>query len=152
MRLTLKIVGIVFVLLSSFLFGYCKALTFKKRVLELKRILEGTLRLKEYVSNCPAEIESIYKSCYGPCNDIEFVNGKIVVKQDNLFKEDCELLKEFFATLGALDLNSECARISLYSELLKKQITAAESNSEQESKIWQTCSICVGIGISILII
>ena len=152
MYFTLKIIGIGFVLLSSFLFGYGKALTFKKRVLELKRILEGTLRLKEYVSNCPAEIESIYKSCYGPCNDVEFVNGKIRVKPDNLFKEDCELLKEFFTALGALDLNSECARISLYSELLKKQIASAEQRLEQESKIWQTCSVCVGIGISILII
>lgn len=152
MHFTLKIIGIAFILLSSFLFGYGKALAFKNRVLELKRILAGTLRLKEYVSNCPAEIETIYKSCYGSCKDVEFTNGKIIVKQAYLLKEDCELLKEFFATLGALDLNSECARINLYSELLKKQIISAEKEAAESSKIWQTCSFCVGIGISILII
>ncbi len=148
----LKIIGILFILLSSFLFGYSKSLCFKKRVLELKKIYSGTLRLKEYISNCPSELESIYKSCYGLCNDIEYKNGKICAKQGSILKEDYELLNEFFASLGALDLNSECARITMFSELIKKQIGSAEQVSEQNSKIWQTCSICVGIGVSILII
>ena len=148
----LKIIGILFILLSSFLFGYSKSLCFKKRVAELKKIYSGTLRLKEYISNCPSEIESIYKSCYGLCNDIDYKNGKIYAKQGYISREDYELLNEFFATLGALDLNSECARITLFAELIKKQISSAEQVSEQNSKIWQTCSICVGIGVSILII
>ena len=152
MYFVFKIVGILFVLIASFLFGYLKSLSFKKRLSELKKILAGTLRLKEYVSNCPAEIESIYKSCYGQCDDIELKNGKIYIKQNALLKEDCVLLNEFFISLGSLDLNSECARINLYSELIKKQIACAESQAKEGAKIWQTCSICVGIGIAILII
>ena len=147
-----KTIGILFVLTASFLFGHLKSLSFKKRLSELKKVLAGTLRLKEYISNCPAEIESIYKSCYGQCADIEFKNGKIYVKQNTLLKEDCALLNEFFVSLGSLDLNSECARINLYSELIKKQISSAEAEMKEGSKIWQTCSICVGIGIAILII
>ena len=152
MYLLFKIVGILFILISSFLFGYTKSAFFKKRVSELKKISAGTLRLKEQVANCPCEIESIYHSCYGSCNDLEYKNGKIIAKEGSLSKEDSELLNEFFHSLGALDINSECARINLYSELIKKQITSAETDAEQGSKIWQTCSVCVGIGISILII
>ena len=147
-----KMTGVSFILAVSFLFGHLKSLAFKKRLSELKKILAGTLKLKEYVSNCPAEIESLYKSCYGQCTDMELKNGKIYVKQNVLSKEDCVLLNEFFISLGSLDLNSERARINLYSELIKKQISSAEAQVEEGSKIWQTCSICVGIGISILII
>ena len=152
MHLLFKIVGILFILLSSFLFGYTKSVFFKKRVSELKKISGGTLRLKEQVANCPCEIENIYKSCYGSCKDLEYKNGKIIAKEGFVSKVDCELLNEFFSSLGTLDLNSECARISLYYELIKKQIASAEADAEQGSKIWQTCSICVGIGVSILII
>ena len=147
-----KITGILLLLIASFLIGYLKSLSFKKRLLELKKILAGTLRLKEYISNCPAEIESIYKSCYGQCNDIQLENGKIYAKESSIYKEDCALLNEFFISLGSIDLNSECARINLYSELIKKQILSAEAEVEENSKIWQTCSICIGIGIAILII
>lgn len=152
MYITLKIIGILFILFSSVFFGYCKSINFKKRVIELKNIHSGTLRLKEYIQNCPAEIENIYNSCYGSCSDVEYLNGKITTKEGSLSKEDYELLNEFFNLLGASDLKSECARIDLYLELIKKQISFAESDAEQGSKIWQTCSICVGIGISILII
>lgn len=152
MSFALKTIGILFILLSSVFFGYCKSIGFKKRVSELKKIHAGTLRLKEYVWNCPAEIESIYNFCYGSCNYVEYSNGKIITKEGSLSKEDYQLLNEFFSLLGTLDKKSECARIDLYSELIKKQLSFAEGEAEQGSKIWQTCSVCVGIGISILII
>ena len=152
MYFTLKIIGIILILLSSVFFGYCKSANLKKRVFELKKIHSGTLRLKEYIENCPTEIGSIYNSCYGSCNNLEYLNGKIRIKKDFVSKEDYDLLNEFFTLLGASDTKSECARINLYSELISKQISSAEKDAEEGSKIWQTCSICVGVGISILII
>lgn len=152
MHVLLKITGVLLILLTSFLFGYLKSLSFKKRLIELKKILSGSERLKEYIENCPTEIESIYTSCYGNCSDIQYKNCKICAKQGLITKEDCELLNEFFTSLGTFDLKSECAHINLYIELIKKQILSAEPEANEGSKIWQTCSICVGIGIAILII
>lgn len=152
MRVLLKITGVLLVLLTSFLFGYLKSLSFTKRLSELKKILGGSERLKEHILNCPSEIEIIYTACYGKCSDIEYKNGKIRAKQGAISKQDCDLLNEFFITLGTFDLKSECAHINLYIELIKKLISSAELEANEGSKIWQTCSICAGICISILII
>lgn len=152
MRLLLKILGLAVIMTASYIFGQLKVSSLKNRKEKLHLFCIGLEGLKESVGFAQWELPFLYKKHFNPCSFLTFEGGNITLAEKDFSAEDIALINEFFEGAGALDCVRECERIELYISLLKKQLECAEEKLLNEGKLWKTLSLCMGIGIGILLL
>lgn len=69
-----------------------------------------------------------------------------------LTRDDISLLSNFSHTLGTCDTLGELSNIDMYIELIRKNISDAQNDIEQKSKLYKTLGLSLGLVVSILII
>lgn len=152
MRLLLKALGIGLILAASYIFGRLKVSALKNRKENLRLFLLGLEGLKESVGFAQWELPFLYKRHFDSCLFLNFEGNTVKLTERGFSAEDAGIINEFFEGAGALDCARECERIELYTNLLKKQLLEAEEILSNEGKLWKTISLCMGIGVGILLL
>ena len=71
--------------------------------------------------------------------------------QNNITKEDKEVLKGFGKMLGKLDKNGQLNEINLVNEFIDKQVENAYDIKEKNEKMYKVLGRSVGIAIAIVL-
>lgn len=154
--------------------GYLIAIKYKQRPLELRN-LRSMLNLLEteiiYASTpLPIALDKIAKRA--TCNIAQLFsttrdyllsgNGITadeawqkavddILPSSYFLEEDIGILKNFGVGLGCSDRNEQLKNIQLTQELLKQQEVKAETNKNQNERLWKTMGFLSGIAIILLI-
>ena len=141
--------------------GKIKAESFNDRFLELKKFKSGLGIFK-------SKIEFTYepvKEIFGEISRIIYENKENIFSrfienddwnlsvelQNNITKEDKEVLKGFGKMLGKLDKNGQLNEINLVNEFIDKQVEKAYDIKEKNEKMYKVLGRSVGIAIAIVL-
>ena len=166
--LILKYLLLGIILFSSSYIGIIKAKTFENRVKELNKFQNALLMFKskieftyEPIKNIFEEIskiiyqneENIFLNSINISGSITLAWNKAVENIKSDFKdEDKEIIKMFGKLLGKIDLIGQVNEIDLTMKLIEKQIEKAETEKNQNTKLYKTMGIVLGMGICIIVI
>ncbi len=169
----IKIIGCVFIISASFYIGIQYVSKLKKRIYGLSQIIEvlNVLKIKlEYeMSNIPRLFKAIAeqdKSDAGKmleCCALEMDKGlslksawiisiKSFADTMNLSENDVILLCDFSKSLGDTDVLGQISNIELYIQLLDKNLTQAQKELSDKSRVSLSVSVFFGAIVSILLI
>lgn len=163
----LKNIELIAIILICSYIGFLKSKTFDNRVIELTKF-----------QNALVMFESKLKFTYEPLKDIFEEISKVIYKNENnifmytskeerniykawcdstdsnnnLNKEDKEVVKMMGKLLGKTDIGGQLSEISLGVDLINKQIKDAEMEKVKNSKLYKTMGVICGLGICIILI
>ncbi len=149
---TIKIVGILLIIICCSMAGYLKSCHVKNRVKKLSLIYDGVQLLFEYIQQGKCELEKAVRKSFFKCGFIKFEKQNIFCSDFDLNVNDIKIVNEFFDSLGYSTKKAECDRIKAFSLVVQKRLNEAESERAQKSKIYQTFGVCIGLLIGILLI
>ena len=149
---TVKLAGVLLVVLSCSLAGFFKSRCILLRVKKLSLFCDGTDLLFEYIQQGNCELKTALKTAFIKCEFINFEKTEANCCDNDLIAEDKQLINDFLHSLGYSSKKAECDRIKSFSSLMQKRLKQAENDMAQKSKIYQTFGICIGLAIGILLI
>ncbi|MBQ6848291.1 MAG: stage III sporulation protein AB [Clostridia bacterium] len=144
-----KILGLIFLLLSSTFFGFYKGNFLVKRYKSLEKICFALERLGELIKNGTGDLGKLMSFCFGDL--VETTDG-IKLNCSTLLKEDAEFFYEFLGEIGISDRESEYKRILIYKTLFEKRRGEAEKNAEKLCKLYNSCGFLVGLSLCIFLV
>ncbi len=164
----IKILGLVLLMLSSFLFGQLLASTLYKRKAFLQDFVSflTTLQIRIRYSNCELK-NLISQSMTQPMlkNNKDFIvndGNQFNISWENsvekipkiygLTKEDKKLLYEFGKGLGTTDVEGQIEHISLYITLFTNAFKNADENINKRSKLYRMSGLIIGAVTAIMMI
>lgn len=171
----IKVLGLVLIIASSTILGFCYGEKFKKRVKELKDLQRGIYILKNEInftrSLLPDALKKVHEKCNGVVGDIfleaselmdtneeKDVNSCfsqcIAVKKEqlSLTKEDIGIFLDFTKSLGEMDIEGHNEMLALTLENLSKAIENAEYNIDKNVKMYRYLGFSIGAMVGIILI
>ncbi len=169
----LKAVGCVFVLVFFWAVGVGYINVLKKRISGLEQMIEllTVLKIKlEYeLCSIPELFNALKQQQEGKTKIFleycltRIADGSSLKKAWNesvdfiseemcFIKSDVILMKDFAQSLGDTDISGQIANLTLFIELLKKNLSEAEKILKDKSRVTMSCSLFGGLLISILLI
>lgn len=166
--LILKYLILGTIVFSSSYIGILKARTFENRVKELNKFQNALLMFKtkieftyEPIKNIFEEIskvvyqneENVFLNSINIERNITIAWNEAIKNLKSDFKdEDKEIIKMFGKLLGKTDITGQVNEIELTMKLIEKQIEKAELEKNQNTKLYKTMGIVLGMGICIILI
>lgn len=171
----IKLVGLIFIILSSSGLGYVLGTRFSMRVRELK-LLKVALQMLEteiVYSNTPLPqaFESIQWRTSKPVNELfkmmsSNLNKKIygtvgeafssaidgVKEKMALEKDDIEILKSFGYSIGNSDVEGQVKSFKMILKQLDSQEIKAEESRNKSERMYKNLGLLTGIAIAILLL
>ncbi len=145
-----KIIGFIFILSSSALLGFSKALGLRKRWKKLNDICFSLTRLSQLIKCGDKEVNELIDYSFN--RDTAFCEGgKFNINGSFLKKDEINLLKEFLDGLGFVHRESEIKRILFYKALFEKQLKSAEQAADSQCKLYNSLGALIGIAICIFL-
>ncbi len=174
-RELLKVLGIILIIFSSSIFGYQKASSYKKRVLELIELKKGVEmfetevrfvrtplceafdkigdKLTGSLSSLFSDFSKKYESLNGlSVNEIWDTLVDEKTKNTYLCKDDIKLIKDFGICLGTTDAEGQINNIMSMLDRINYQINCAKDLEQKNAKLYQSLGIYSGVLISILLV
>ena len=148
----IKTVGVSCIVASCIFAGFFKSYSVKSRSRKLSLFCDGLDLLYEYIEQGNCELQAALKKSFSKCSFLTFQNTNTVCKDGDLNADDKEIINSFFISLGRSVKKAECDRINSCKNVMSKRASAAAADTLQKCKLWQTCGICVGLTIGILLI
>lgn len=156
--LLIKIIGVCFIISSTFSFGVLKSAALFDRLKFLRecRALMAALREQmffyrneigsilasdEIKKDYPKASEVFYKMFLGEEPDYKFSNSR-----------DRKIITEFVCGLGMSDIESQMPRCDMLFRDIDEQICEAGSDFTSKAKLYSVLSLFAGIGVSLVII
>lgn len=152
MGLFIKFGGFLLILTASTLIGFCKSLSLSERVERLKRICVSFLSLEQRIRLDGGEIDRLLKESFSGCDTLSFSEGKIVVNDSGILREDAALMYEYLAAAGMADTTAECGRAELYRSFFEERYSQADKKKKELSKLYQTVGFLGGVLVIILLL
>lgn len=171
----LKIIGSLFLMISSAMIGFLKADELNERVKRLKELkrmmifLQGELRFHK--ASLPEAFENVSERVAAPfslflCEAAKRLESKAYggfektwvemsekyLRKAGLTKEDGQLLEMLRTSLGYLDLAMQTESLNLAILQTEDAIRLAKKQQEVKGKIYQTMGITAGAFLILLII
>ncbi len=171
--LLLKIIGCILVVCVSVYVGASYAKSLKNRINSLSKFIELLtifmikieyelcdipLMLREISEQEEGIIKEILESCIIEINSGTSLKGSWNKSIDKyscemcLSKDDENIIKDFSNSLGDTDVKGQISNIKMYIELLNKKLKKAEKEAAEKSRVSMSCSLFLGLLISILLI
>ena len=147
-----KLIGVLLIVLSCSAVGFLKSKSVCLRVKKLKLLHSGINSLFEYIEQDKYELKPAIENAFLKCNFITFENSNICCIDNDLTIEDKNLINDFLKSLGCSSKKSDCDRIKAFASLVQKNLTTAETERVQKSKIYQSFGVCIGLALGILLI
>lgn len=141
--LIIKFLGLCIVVAVCSSLGFLKAQSVKERAKKLSFFCEGLITLHEYIEQGGMVLDKAVNRSFNGC---DFLND------NDLKKEDKNLINEFFTSLGYSPKKVECEHIKNFGITMQKRLNEAEAEVTQKSKIYSVFGICIGLGLAVLLI
>ncbi len=150
--LLVKAFGIFLIVVSCSAGGFLKSLSIKNRSKKLSDFCDGLDTLYQYIEQGGTELFLSIENSFSKCSFLCFKNQRFYCNDTDLKDKDKAAIDDFFTTLGASAKKAECDRISAFKLKIMSHLKEAENNVLQQSKLYQTFGICIGLVIGILLI
>lgn len=148
---TVKLLGIILIVISSSFIGFSKSYALSARYKKLSLFYDGINTLYEYIEQGGCELNIVIKNSFSKCAFLSRESDKLLCFDADL-KKDKALIEEFFVCLGTCTKRVECDRINAFRQKIKTHLKEAQNDILQKSKIYQTFGICIGLTVAILLI
>ncbi len=153
MPFLIKIIGFVFIVCSTTLFGIGLSKGLKRRTQTLNWFVGAIDEIAEKIRYSSAElpqiISSIYKyDTYLSVDEPFFVR----LKSTGLDKQDQTTVEEFFEGLGLGDGESQVKRCATYKRQLLRRLEDADRQYNEKSRLYTKLGFFSGLGIVIILI
>lgn len=148
----------VVIVISSAMVGYSLARRLSGRVKTLKDFItlfeKCQIRIRyENASLCDAFSDNAVDYCFNSQEEFKTQWSRFIEETGrSLNHEDNRILSDFACDLGSFDTDSQLTHISLYLELLRNNLSAAEQEQNQKNRMYLVLPISIGIVIAILLI
>ncbi len=149
--LTVKLLGIVLIVVSSSFIGFLKSNSLTNRYKKLSLFYDGINILYDYIEQGGYELDIAIKNSFSKCVFLKRESDKLLCFDADL-KKDKKIIEEFFVCLGTCTKRVECDRINAFRQKIKTHLKEAQNDILQKSKIYQTFGICIGLTVAILLI
>lgn len=149
---TIKLTGIVTVLLSCTLFGFYKGFSIRQRLIKIQKLTAALDNLYEHIKYGEKELPEAFKLLSFQCSFLQINGGTAHCKDNDLSEEENELINDFFDSLGKNAKQAECERIAAFKKTLDTRLAGARLECAQKSRLWQTGGVCIGIAAAIMMI
>lgn len=164
-----KLLGAVFIIASTSIYGYCLSLIPAKRYKNLVKILSGIEILENEITfskdtideifikiatliECDCIFRTVTQRNKGECL---FKGWKRAVFQDKeklcLKASDCEVISMLGAELGITDVQGQIKNILHIKELLKKQIEESLDEKKRTSRLYKSMGVALGVFAAVLL-
>lgn len=166
----IKCIGIILIIIISFLIGYFISKKYSNRVAELKEIqialdiLENKIKftyeplrdifieMKNLLTgNISRLFESVSINLQDKNVETAFLQTLSKIKT-NLLEEDLEVIKSLSKVLGKTEKEGQVSQIELTQTFIKSQIKKAEKEESKNSKLYKTLGATVGLAFAIILI
>lgn len=165
----IKIIGVIFIILSTSLAGFSFSEKLNKRVKELilfRHLLEEISILIRYKAVTIFDLIDNLKNniCFKEFDFLKHIDIEhnssfsqaFNVAIDNtilsLNKEDIRIIKQFGSSLGKSDIQGQLSEIELYKESISLKINEAKIISENKAKLYRSLGVLIGSFFAILLI
>lgn len=171
----IKIVGIILIIASSTILGFCYGERFKSRLKELRELQRGIYVLKSEInftrSLLPDAFYKVYEKCDAPIGDIFLKVSELLNTNEekdvyscflqvlnekketlSLTKEDISIFIDFTKSLGEVDIDGHNDMFSLTLDNLSKAVEDAEHNMDKNVKMYRYLGFSFGAMIGIILI
>ena len=148
---TIKIIGVLLVVVTCSFIGTLKSRALFERRKKLLLVLDGVNMLHAYIDQGEFELHIAINNAFSKCIFLRFCEDKILCEDEDL-KNDKSLIEEFFSQLGSTTKKIECDHINHFILKLKTHLKQSEEDIEQKSKIYQIMGICGGLTAGMLLI
>ena len=146
--LLFKLAGLLILFFISSSVGFLKAFNVKKREVKLNLYYRSVESLSMRIRTENGDTEKILPLCFSE-DEVYLKDGKICYNTNFLSDSDKSLLNEFFENFGQRNREDEFERTCLFCELIKKQYSLAESDSQKLCKLYSTTGVLCGIFLCI---
>ncbi len=150
--LLVKAFGIFLIVVSCSAAGFLKSNSIKNRSKKLSDFCDSLDTLYQYIEQGGTELFLSIENSFSKCSFLCFENQRFYCKDSDLKDKDKAAIDDFFTTLGASAKKAECDRINAFKLKITSHLKEAENNVLQQSKLYQTFGICIGLAIGILLI
>ena len=147
MPMLFKFLGLALIFLTCVSAGYIKSLSLRKKSENLRiaanSVAELAGRIKIGGEIC--ELISVsFESSLVKCCD-----GKITVNRQAFFKEEADLLEEFFGDIGMRDSLAEQERTAAFADILTKRHSESLPSSAELCRLYNSIGVLGGIFLCI---
>ncbi len=153
MTLTIKLFGIILIVLCCAALGFFSASRLTRRERDLRWYAAATQSIKQKIRYSSAELPEILEEIYGRENYYSVsVPLKVRLKKSGLNRSDEEVIGAFFSSLGSADREAEMSRCdSALMEINFRTDSAIEQNAKQ-SKLCRSLGVLGGIAVGIMLL
>ena len=134
-----KLSGFALIIIATYITGSLKSNSLNLRRKKLIAIKNAINNLKQRIRLSNTEIDKLIAVSFESIPDI----------YKDLETRDCEIIADFFKDLGMSDSKAEYERCEVYIQLLTTQITEAEKNYTELSRLYKSIGFLSGIFICI---
>ena len=153
MPFVIKILGFIFIVGATTLFGITLTQRLKLRLATLNWFVGATEEIAEKIRYSSAELPHIVRSIYG--YDTYLIVDepfRVTLKNTGLDSDDKRVIEEFFSTLGMGDSESQVKRCEVYKRQLLRRLEHADKEFHEKSRLYTRLGFLGGIGIVIVLI
>ena len=166
----IKYIGIILIIVITFLIGYFISKKYSNRVTELKEtqialdILENKIKFTyEPLRDIFMEMKNLLKGNISKLfenisinlqdKNVETAFSQALFEiKTNLLEEDLEVIKSLSKLLGKTEKEGQVSQIELTRTFIKAQIKKAEIEEAKNSKLYKTLGATVGLAFAIILI
>ena len=145
----MRIIGAVFILAASLLYGGGKAYSLLLREKKLKKLLRFINSLSEEMRLTRAELPKLLESIP---ESAELLENGAVRGIEGLKTEDVAVLRSYISALGKTDIDGQMQSAKLHTEALKVRLFEASEERRLKSKLYLSLSFFCGLFAVVLII
>lgn len=138
------------ILAATTSFGFLKSVSYKRRSEKLNSVCLSISQLAELVKTGGNELEYLIKNSFE--RDIIYYENGFQISNAYFKSQDIKLLTDFLDKIGMEGRESEYNRIKIYSLLFQKQLSEAQKEEEQSSKLCRSLGFLIGLSICIFLI
>ena len=138
MRTSLKVLGLIFIMVVCTAFGFLKALALKSRVDSLQQIKNGILKLKEQLRLHKGNKQQLLKNCFPVLQNLL-----------GLSHSDKTLWNDFVTNFGKGDTKQEFERCNAFIALYDNALLQAQNEYEKQQKLYKALGVLSGLFICI---
>ena len=152
MKILIKTAGILFIVLSTSLFGFFKAFSKRKYI---KRLLQTQAAFKNAGNLLRLGVDNrakILSASFSTVEGFNITQAGVSFSDKYVADELSNAINTFLIEFGSGDTETERQRIERVVYSVETELTKETREYEKSHKVWQTLGVCAGLAIGIIFI
>ena len=166
----MKVIGIIFVVLTTGSLGFRIAGEHRKQCEMLRQLSSGLRILRNEIAFCGTPLSKAFAMMAVPCNGVlEKILSNTAREMDrhawlpptdaleqcaSLYKNEMyvKILLDMLSCFGSYDVQSQLRSVDWAIEKTEEHLCLLEQERQQKGKVYETLGICAGVAVSIFLI